>query len=268
MFHKRLRQALRVYHLKLVHDLLPLGSRRYREATTKDDQLKLCPCCRLVEETPTHYLQCQKNPAFETSLATMKSDILTTDTHPVRYLLADGLRHWSTSSLPFCPSITQYPPHFQPLLATALTSQTAIGWNNVCKGLLSGSWFQIAQLGMIHATSDPRLGAARLKSIHQAFFDHTRRLWTARNSVLHSKDDSSLLSIRSTEAAEIKFYHSRPHLLRLGDQQYCQKPLERILNGPASTRRRWLRKVKQSSVELTKDGTRQSLITSFFRPSS
>jgi hypothetical protein len=31
-----------------------------------------------------------------------------------------------------------------------------------------------------------------------------------------------------------------------------------------STRRRWLRKVKKSSAELTKDGTRQSLITTFF----
>ena len=43
-------------------------------------------------------------------------------------------------------------------------------------------------------------------------------------------------------------------------------PSQIFLSGPPSTRRRWLRKVKQSSTELTKDGTRQSLITSFFRP--
>ena len=38
-FHKRLCPAMRVYHLKLVHDLLPLDTRRYREAPTKDEQL-------------------------------------------------------------------------------------------------------------------------------------------------------------------------------------------------------------------------------------
>ena len=155
-FHKRLRQALREYHLKLVHDLLPLGSRRYREAPTKDDQLKLCPCCRLAEETPTHFLQCQKNPTFETSLATMRSDILTADIHPVRYLMTDGIRHWSTSALPFRPSVNQYPPHFIPLLDTALKSQAAIGRENACKGVLSGSWSHIAQLGMLNSTLDSR----------------------------------------------------------------------------------------------------------------
>ncbi len=40
--------------------------------------------------------------------------------------------------------------------------------------------------------------------------------------------------------------------------------LSKLLSGPTSTRRRWLRKVKQSSAELTKDGTtNQSLIHLF-----
>jgi hypothetical protein len=59
--------------------------------------------------------------------------------------------------------------------------------------------------------------------------------------------------------------HSRPHLLRTGDQHYCHRPLSKILAGAPATRRRWLRKVKQSTAELTKDGTRQTLLTNFFR---
>ena len=71
----------------------------------------------------------------------------------------------------------------------------------------------------------------------------------------------------SAEALEIQYYHSRPYLLRHGDQHNCHRSLSKLLSGPPSTRRQWLRKVKQSSAELTKDGTtRQLLITTFFRP--
>ena len=104
-----------------------------------------------------------------------------------------------------------------------------------------------------------------MKSIIRSVGDHTRRLWMARNAILHSKSDQQLASIRSAEFAEIEYYHSRPHLLRTGDQHFCQRPLSNLLSGAPATRRRWLRKVKRSTAELTKDGTRQSLITNFFR---
>ena len=263
-FYQRLQPALRVQHFKLVHDLLPLGTRRYREAPIKDDMLKLCPCCQQHEETTTHFLRCSRNPCFHTSLQTLKSDICTSDVHPLRYILSSGVHHWSTSDTPFFPLLSQYPPHFQTELPRAISSQLDIGWDNCLKGFFSTSWSTIAELDMVTGRKDSRLGASRLKSIHQAFFDHTRRMWLSRNSVLHSKDDASLLSIRSAEAAEIQYFHSRPHLLRLGDQHYCNRPLSALLSSNPATRRRWLRKVKQSSAELTKDGTRQSLLTSFF----
>jgi hypothetical protein len=121
-------------------------------------------------------------------------------------------------------------------------------------------------LDMHTSTRDPRAGHTRMQQIISALCQHTRRLWIARNGCLHDSTSSTLPS-STAEAIEIQYYHSRPHLLRPGDQHYCQRSLSKLLEGPPATRRRWLRKVKQSSADLTKDGTtRQSLITSFFSP--
>ena len=105
-----------------------------------------------------------------------------------------------------------------------------------------------------------------MTQIHLALSSHIRRLWLSRNEVLHSTTDDAMATIRSAETVEIMHYHSHPHLLRTGDQHYYRRSLSKLLAGTPATRRRWLRKVKQSSAELTKDGTSQTLLTNFFRP--
>ena len=171
-----------------------------------------------------------------------------------------------TSDLPFSPPIHQYPPHFHPQIESALQSQHHIGWNSAIKGYLSRDWADMAQLDMHKPIRDVGKGEARMKQIVSALCHHVRRLWIARNGCLHDSSADSNLS-PSAEALEIQYYHSRPYLLRHGDQHYCHRSLSKLLSGPPSTRRRWLRKVKQSSAELMKDGTtRQSLITTFSVP--
>jgi hypothetical protein len=262
---KRLRPSHRGQHFKFVHDLLPLGDRRFHEAPVKDASLKLCPCCRTADETPQHFIRCPSNQSLQSSLATLRLDILNSDTHPVRYLLADGFRHASLYDTPFSPTIAQYPSHFQEMIPAAMESQHDIGWLHSIKGYLAKHWGQMAQYEMHRCTRDQRMGEQRMKQILTALGAHTRRLWLSRNEALHSTQDATLTSIRSAETAEISYYHSRPHLLRTGDQHYCHRPLSKILAGTPATRRRWLRKVKQSTAELTKDGTRQTLLTNFFR---
>ena len=263
---KSLRMPHRTQHFKYIHDQLPLGVRRFREARLQVPSLKLCPCCRESEETPLHFIRCSSNPAQVTSLASLRSDIIDSDTHPVRYLLADGVCHFIQSDTPYSPIVTQFPLHFQDLIQAALLKQTAIGWDNAIKGYCAKEWGLMAQFDMHKKTRDQRMGEKRMKRISSALSDHIRRTWLSRNGVLHSSDDQTLESIRSAESAEIKFYHERPHLLRTGDQHYCQRPLAKILSCTPATRRRWLRKVKQSTADMTKDGTRQTLLTNFFRP--
>ena len=122
---RRLPASRRSQHFKFIHDQLPLGDRRYSEqAPVKHESLKLCPCCKEHNENPLHFLRCRLNPSFAPSLATLKSDILTKDVHPVRYLLADGICHLlQHQDTPFCPSITQYPSIF-------MTSFRLLLWRN------------------------------------------------------------------------------------------------------------------------------------------
>jgi hypothetical protein len=196
----------------------------------------------------------------------MRSDILNHDVHPVRYLLADGICHFATSDTLFSPPTEQFPPHFRDLIPDTLLHQHTIGWLNSTKGYLSKHWGVMAQYDMHRNTRDKITGDLRMKQIHLAISSHIRRLWLSRNEVLHSTDDATLATVRSTETVEIIHYHSHPNLLRTGDQHYCRRSLSKLLAGTPATRRRWLRKVKQSSAELTKDGTSQTLLTSFFRP--
>ena len=265
---KRLSPGHRSQHLKFLHDYLPLGQRRYREAPIKTDDLKLCPCCRSHEETPYHLLTCTSNPELLSSLATMKSDMLTKDVHPVRYLIHAGIHHWTTqpAGVLFEPLISQYPPHFQELLPRALEEQQAIGWDVALKGYLSTTWSVLAQYGMSSPSREQRLGEQRMRGLLRSFHGHTRRLWISRNSALHSHSDATLMDIRSQEVAEIKFFHNRPELLLSSDRHLCHRSLDRLLSGSSSTRRRWLRMVKRSTAEMTKDGTQQSRITNFFAP--
>jgi hypothetical protein len=116
----------RSQHFKHVHDQLPLGDRLYREAAIKDEALKLCPCCREHNEDPLHFLRCTSNPSHMSSLATLKSDILTSDSHPVRYLLLDGFCHLINSDTQFSPSFSRFPSHFHDLIPAALSAQQTI----------------------------------------------------------------------------------------------------------------------------------------------
>ncbi|KAI2493079.1 hypothetical protein MHU86_21463 [Fragilaria crotonensis] len=134
---RKLRPTLRTQHFKFIHEVLPLGIQRFREAPIKDDSLKLCPCCQVADETPHHFLRCTANPAFASSRSTLRSDILTNDSHPIRYLIVEGICHVISSDSAFAPDIHQYPSHFHPGITSALSSQQQIGWNSAVKGFLA-----------------------------------------------------------------------------------------------------------------------------------
>ena len=182
----------------------------------------------------------------------------------------DGIHHWSTgTSTPFNPDLlSHFPRHLIPYIADSLRSQSEIGWHQALKGYISTHWTILASFSMApKAGPDNTAAGRRIKAILRGLHDYTRRLWQHRNSVLHSTDIQEMADIRSQAIAEIKYYHSNPSLLLSTDQHHCNRSLSQLLSSSAATRRRWLRIVKRSSVELTKDGTRQTVLTSFF-PSS
>jgi hypothetical protein len=151
---RRLQPSQQVSHMKLVHNQLPLGERRYRQAPIKEDSLRLCPCCKEKSETNEHFLQCKANPARLQSLSKFKSDIQTIDIHPVRYLLHAGICHWLTNQdASFDPSISEFPEHLLAPIQAALLSQACIGWHQEVKGYFSKNWAELANMDMHHPTT-------------------------------------------------------------------------------------------------------------------
>ena len=162
---RKLRPALQTQHFKLIHEVLPLGKQRFREASIKIATLKLCPCCKVSDETHHHFLRCTANPAFASSLSTLRSDILANDSHPIRYLIAEGICYELTSDSAFAPDTHQYNSHFYPGITSALSSQQRIGWNSAVKGFLAREWSELAMLDMHTSTRDPRAGHTRMQQI-------------------------------------------------------------------------------------------------------
>ena len=257
--------------MKIVHDQLPTGERRLRQAAVPDESLSLCPCCCHATETAAHLFQCAHNSQRGHHLLQLKSAIRTCDIHPVRYLLWAGMDHWLShgDDALFHPPLDDFPPHFHPHLQGALDTQRAFGWGNAVKGLFSLRWRHISTLDMHHASRiNNSQGDLRMISIIHATHELTYHTWLSRNSDLHQRDDAELARIRSSESAEIRHYHSSPHLLAMANRHYCSRSLDPLLLGSVSTRRCWLRRIKISVAAHERDGSRPSWITSFFSPTS
>jgi hypothetical protein len=252
--------------MKFVHDQLPLGERRYKQATEKASSLRKCPCCKTSNETISHLLQCTSNPEFLSSLSTLHDDLCKTEAHPVRHLLYAGIHHHATrGSTPFHPSTDSYPHHLHPLIQECLISQAKIGWDQATKGFFSVRWRELASRAMFQTNSmDPIKGQSCMRAIADGIYEHNIRLWKSRNEILHSREDIDLQSIRSAETAEISKLYEQPDSLCFSDRYLCSRSLEGLLRSTPATRRRWLRRVKASRDMHIKDGSRQVLLTSCF----
>jgi ribonuclease HI len=267
---RRLRPQSQAKWMKIVHNQLPLGDRRYLQSHVKDPLLRLCPCCKILPETMSHFLTCNHNVSWTASLQSLKTDICGKDGHPVCHILYSGLHHfYSKQAGPYNPHLEAFPVHLHTTIRDALDSQAQIGWCQATKGFLSSRWRDLAAMAMFQSgVRDETKGNIRLRNIVNGIYEHSLRLWKARNEMLHNKTDGDLLRVRSSETAEIISIYAKPELLRFSDRYLCSRPLEKLLSSAPSTRRRWLRRVKFSRALQDREGARQSLITAFYSQSS
>jgi hypothetical protein len=259
-------------HMKFVHDQQPLGVRRLQQSNITDDTLALCPCCTAREENQIHSMRCDQNQGRVTGWRQFRKDSLTkADVHPFWHCLVEGIEHWTAAQeCQYVPAINSYSPHLRESISEAVTSQNAMGWDNALRGFLSRKWRDLASLDMHNPLvySEDKANA-RLRKAMSCLYDYSRAMWEHRNEMLHTKDNTALAaSIRSTSHAEIKFYHSRPHLLQFDDRHLCDRSLTKLLDGSLSTQRRWLRMVKKSTEISSRHGITQTTMTSFFAKKS
>jgi hypothetical protein len=114
--------------------------------------------------------------------------------------------------------------------------------------------------------TDVAKGKEMIRGVLTAISDHfTRRLWEARNRVLHDKHNEETRAIQSAEILEVNYYFNRPRLLvSFDNRHFCERSLQALLTAPSSTCHRWLRRVKNSVQAQLDNGSSQSLITLYF----
>jgi hypothetical protein len=235
--------------IKVVHDQLPLGAHRIRQASVKDEALALCPCCKQAPESRSHFLSCSENPCFQSSLKTLQSNLSATN-NLASTLIFSGIKHTLSNTI--------FPVHLVAPIQSALAAQARIGWQHSLMGFLSVEWRRLAGMNLSTLTNDEALGISSMRKVIHGIHSHVLWQWTSRNAALHESTDSLLVNIRSAEFAEIRALHGNPNRLLSADRHLCSRSLASLFRSSPSTRRRWLRLVKQS-IEV-----RQSRITSFF----
>ena len=242
-------------------------------ARVDDDNLTKCPCCANTTETMGHFLKCDKNEKYLTSMVDFTTAMHTKNQklkrHPFQSFFQDCVEQWILNG-PEVPSMTELctpglrysdqPKELQEAIAKATEDQNQIGWDNALVGMLANSWTEVAR----HGNQPTWEADRRIQSAIKGLYRRTASLWKGRNNQLHGSKELEDSSIYTAESATIRYYHSRPHLLSLNDRHYCERPLLSILRGSPATRRRWLRRVRLARANYIKDGKLQTQITGFF----
>jgi hypothetical protein len=265
-FQRTLPPAAQVAQVKFMHDQWHTGKVRYRNARIKDPQLRLCPCCKLEEETAIHVLRCRMNPEHHNGLKNFRRSMSPSEPHPVFHLIKEGVAAWINGDTPYTPTFEQFPTKFHDRILAALNDQSTIGWDKAIKGYISMEWRRLATENIYgEEQAQHEQGFKRIHVILKALHILTQEKWKARNKRLHESKDEAMQHIRDTELVEINELYSHPERVRAGDRHYCEQPLSAILRKTPASRRRWLRFMRQSQARVDKDGKRQTRMTDFFR---
>ena len=265
---------------KFMHDLQPLGKRKQHMGNNIEQSTMLdkCPCCNDSIEDQQHFLTCERNPN-----STQAYVLLTTygskfkENHKFVDIMTDCIKQWlldpnqyPSVMSPVNPNLDPYTNHvgihMMAILQAALEEQHGIGWLNAIRGFLSKKWQLLASTHTdnINAPANIQDGRRRIGTIIQRIQAFVRSKWEGRNNALHKHNQSDVEKFRTLEAAEIRHYHSQPHLLPVGDQHYCSSSLIKLLRSRPAYRRRWLRRVRKVRSNMIKDQCRQATITTYF----
>ena len=236
-------------HMKLVHDIQPLGWKKHQISKSKETALSMCPCCKAKVETSVHFLTCPtQRPSRYRHLVTLQKSMGAHNDHPALTLLFSGINQWLRNPMePPTLQVHPYPTHLQPILAQAINEQDQIGWHQALKGFLTTSW---ASAAAVHPTKPRKMerdkGQHRITQTLRALRTYTDNVWLDRNDVLHRHEDAEVARILSVQDSEIRHYHTHPHLLPERDRHYCKGNLDKLLKSKKSIRRRWLLRVRRS----------------------
>ncbi|KAI2497542.1 hypothetical protein MHU86_16945 [Fragilaria crotonensis] len=267
-FHNRLSPSAQIAHTKFAFEQWCTGTKRFRIAPIKDDNLDKCPCCK-EHENWQHVLRCRQNPDRTKTLTELAKRLTPTEFQPVFTLLRDGVLTWLEGNT-YDPDISGFPMKLWGIIRNALSDQEQIGWQNAMKGYLSVEWRAIAETdpyGTAIMTQEGK-GIHTLRTILIHVNQATQCLWKAQNNLLHQSNEAEMQLVRDSEIAEIREMHASIEKIPAANRHYCERSLDVLLKKNHSSRRRWLRYMRMARARMEQDGKRQLLLTQFFRPVS
>jgi hypothetical protein len=232
---KSLVGSTRVQHMKFVHDLQPHGVNKAKMYGLDDVAVAKCPCCHVHDETQTHMLQCEKNPAREKAIKSMRTACRKSDTNRFFLVIGDIIDQWLT--IPDqTPSLTNrlnpflrhecYPQEYIDIINIAIAEQIEIGWINMLRGFLSEQWHQLASSHFNNAEgtriTHRNDGANKVHRIIKHIHSFTSDMW--RGETKRSMEPTKKTKIVRISAIdrEIMKFHSEADLVLTDDRHYCK----------------------------------------------
>jgi hypothetical protein len=248
-----LKTTERSKRFKFMHNLQSLGARKQQMNThALENDIGLCPCCRVSTETQLHLITCDKNPNRQQAMLELHTGgSKYKESHNFVQLMTDCIDQWLTQ--PNSPPRPQYPEHniknpydqspkqhMRHILQQAIEEQTRIGWIHLFRGYQSTKWRKLAESHMTETTAHPRPddGNRRLSTIQHRINEFVTILWQGRNQALHNSAQEDTKQFHSLESAEIRHFFTQPHLLAVQDRHYCNGTLNQLLRQRPAHRRR------------------------------
>ena len=192
---------------KLVHNLLPTGSRVHKYKPFYDHR---CPSCGEPQEDQYHLLRCQHPDRLKWT-TNFFEDIRkfctkTSVSGELTHLLVEGL-YWSLHDSPL-ENAQQYPQQLQPLIA----SQESIGWEHLFLGRFSILWQSLHLDHLVRQgfqVTKQNSGTHWTATLTHIIWKHVHNVWTHRNQIRHGLSiHEQLEKRRQLCVAEVTLYYS------------------------------------------------------------
>jgi hypothetical protein len=261
---------------KRIHGWLNTGAQK-AHITPEAPEAHKCPRCQLAPETPEHVLQCTHSSAHKRRyelIPQMKRRMLTVPGCRVQQIFFDCLRSWLANPDNISPDISHIPLEQRGFVETALSEQSAIGWDMCFRGYLSRHW-------ALAVSTNPRLskhekqppstrsdtGKTWARKAISQLWEFAHEMWLHRNSVLHDTTNIDCQQMKGAAVdAAITALYSQVESYAAEDRWRFDMPLSLRLRTPLRSRRRWLtltRILVEKSSNYESKGQRR--LTTFFK---
>jgi hypothetical protein len=260
---------LRLFIVKLVNHLHPLG---YRQHRLNPHHRPSCPSCHHPLEDDYHLLHCTR-----ASRRALISDVMQRlpslfNRRNVDPFLRSLLRH--ALLLLLDPEHPDDPPDMLPDSHRPLfLAQQAIGWDHLFYGHFAQDWttLQHQYLRFAKKPHNKHQAASFFRELISELWSMVHTLWLLRNEHLHGTSTQPLHSIKRLHLlSEISSLYDMAPSMLASDRAIFAYPLTDRQNHSAKTLRNYLRFaapiVKRSISDATTIGTQSKLINAYFGP--